>query len=82
MHYLYGKRRNGVVDLVARFGSEAQLRAYVSYSTLRENEDGTKTFEQKTPLTGCVGFVTACELTVSDEDRNVDVPFNPTPTML
>lgn len=81
MHYLYGKRRDGSEELVAKFGSEAQLRAYVNYATLRTNEDGTQVFEQQTPLTGCVGFRYATEL--SDEgDAEKDVPLNPSPTML
>lgn len=80
MHYLFGKRRNGNTDLVAKFWSEPQLRAYVRYATLRANEDGTMSFEQKTPLSGCIGYRYSND--VSAEDRDKDVPLNPTPTML
>jgi len=80
MHYLYGIRRNGKSELVAKFGSEQQLKAYVHYATLRTEEDGTHVFEQKTPLTGCVGYSTATD--VSEEDATKDIPLNPTPTML
>ncbi|QDS97572.1 hypothetical protein HG15A2_08350 [Adhaeretor mobilis] len=80
MNFLYGHRRNGNTELVAKFGSEQQMLAYISYATLRTNEDGTMVFEQKTPLTGCVGYSVACE--ASEEDQAKDVPFNPTPTML
>lgn len=80
MHYLYGKRRNGTTELVATFGSEQQLLAYVSYATLRTNDDGTQVFEQQTPLSGCIGYTVAAE--ASEEDQQKDVPFNPSPTML
>lgn len=80
MYFLYGIRRNGKSELVARFGSEQQVLAYVNYATLRSNDDGTHVFEQKTPLTGCIGYSIATE--VPDEDQELDVPFNPTPTML
>ena len=82
MYYLYGKRRNGAVELVAKFGSEQQMRAYLHYAKLRTNDDGTTVFKQKTPLTGCVGYTTATEDKVTDAERQKDVPFNPTPTML
>jgi hypothetical protein len=65
---------------VAKFSSEQQMLVYVSYAKLRTNEDGTMVFEQKTPLTGCVGYTVATE--VSEEDEVKDVPENPTPTML
>ena len=80
MYFLYGKRRNGNAELVAKFGSEQQLKAYVQYATLKVDEDGTYRFEQKTPLTGCVGYSFSAEGT--EEDIAADVPFNPTPAML
>lgn len=80
MYFLYGKRRNGSTELVAKFGSEQQLQAYVQYATLKVEEDGTYKFEQKTPLTGCVGYSYASE--ASEADQEADVPFNPTPGML
>jgi len=80
MYFLYGTRRNGKTELVAKFGSEQQLKAYIQYATLRTNPDGTYSFEQKTPLTGCIGYSFASE--GSEADDAADVPFNPTPTML
>ena len=80
MHYLYGIRRGGESELVAKFGSEQQLSAYVRYAILRTNEDGTIVFEQKTPLSGCVGYSTPTD--VPEEDQAKDVPLNPSPTML
>ena len=80
MYYLYGRRRNGVTEFVAKFGSEQQMLAYVKYATLRTNDDGTQAFEQKTPLSGCIGYSVASE--ASKEDQDKDVQFNPTPTML
>jgi hypothetical protein len=79
-HYLYGTRRNGKTELVENFWSEQQLLAYVRYATLRVEEDGSHIFEQKTPLTGCVGYTVATE--ASEEDEAKDVPENPAPTML
>ncbi|MCR9115371.1 MAG: hypothetical protein NXI22_00310 [bacterium] len=79
-YYLYGKKRNGEQELVAKFGSEQQLLAYVRYATLKTEDDGTIKFEQKTPLTGCVGYSYTKD--ASAEDQAKDVPFNPSPTML
>ncbi len=80
MYYLYGTRRNGNTELAATFGSEQQLKAYVRYATLKTNNDGTYSFEQKTPLASCVGYSFSSEGSASD--HLADVPFNPTPTML
>ena len=82
MYYLFGIKRNGESALVAKFGSEQQLQAYVGYATLKHNEDGTTTFEQKTPLTGCIGYEYRPEEEVGSEEAAQDVPLNPTPTML
>jgi hypothetical protein len=80
MYFLYGKRRNGSAELVAKFGSEQQLTAYVRYATLNVNEDGTYSFEQKTPLAGCIGYTFSSE--APEAEQTADVPYNPTPTML
>ena len=80
MYYLYGKRRDGSFNLVARFGSEQQLLAYLRYATLRKGEDGTFVFEQKTALCGHVGFSWSSKPPL--EKSEMDIPFNPTPTML
>lgn len=80
MYYLFGKRRNGQSELVAKFGSEQQLLTYVRYATLQTDEDGLCRFEQKTPLTGCIDYSTSREATTAEQA--MDVPFNPTPTML
>ncbi len=80
MHFLYGKKRNEEVELVAKFSSEQQLLAYVNYATLRTEDDGTMVFEQKTPLTSCVGYFHSTEAAEGDADK--DVPLNPSPSML
>lgn len=67
-------------ELVAKFGSEQQMLVYISYATLRTNEDGTMVFEQKTPLTDCSGYSTATD--VSEENAAKDISLNTTTTML
>ena len=78
MWNLYGIKGDNDRRIVATFGSEQQLLAYVSWATLRRNEDGTFKFEQKTPLTGCVKY----DYSRASRDELIDVPYNPTPSML
>lgn len=78
MWCLYGIKRGQSETLVASFDSEAQLRAYVQWATLSEAPDGTRNFEQKTPLTGYKDLTYhECE----DVD-DPDLPHNPSPSML
>ncbi|HUQ68377.1 MAG TPA: hypothetical protein VM165_02570 [Planctomycetaceae bacterium] len=79
MVYLYGIK-SGSRHLVATFDSDAQLRACVSWCTLRTNADGTAKFEQGSAL----ATVQRWESSVSpltDEDP-ASVVHNPTPSML
>ena len=80
MFYLYGTKRAAPRRLIATFDTEEQMLAYIRWATLNENSDGTRRFEQGTPLTGFLN----CE--GSDEALNGDpvdlVPLNPTPSML
>lgn len=79
MWNLYGIKGDGSRRLVATFGSEQQLLAYVKWATLKTNEDGTYKFEQKTPLTGCANYDYS---RAASTDEQFDVPYNPTPSML
>ncbi|MFT5326714.1 MAG: hypothetical protein ACI8P0_004596 [Planctomycetaceae bacterium] len=80
MWILYGVKRDDR-KLVATFGSEAQLRAYVQWAILKKNDDGTLKFEQKTPLTGCTAY--DFQQASSDEEAvSADVAHNPSPAML
>ena len=47
MHYLYGSKRNGARRLVATFGSEQQLLAYVRWATLESTGPQRGKFEQQ-----------------------------------
>ncbi len=79
MWNLYGTKSDGDRHVVATFGSEQQLLAYVHWATLAANEDGTYKFEQKTALTGCTSY----EYSQNEyPQEGLDVPYNPTPTML
>lgn len=80
MMYLYGTKPNVSRKLVASFDSESQLRAYVGWSTLKINHDGTRRFEQGSELVGFTGFESSDRL-LTDEDET-QIPHNPTPTML
>jgi len=80
MWCLYGLKPGQTQALVATFDSEQQLRAYVQWATLSVLPDGSRSFEQKTPLTGYRGFT-------YDEQRDltrdeIDLPHNPSPSML
>ena len=79
MHYLIGIRPNGERRLVATFGSEQQLLAYVRWATLSESAAGQRKFEQGSTLVGCVDFKST---TTPPADTSEDVPHNPTPSML
>ena len=79
MWNLYATNREGKRRQVAAFGSEQQLLAYVRWATLRTNADGTRQFEQKTPLTGSVRYD---YMQAAPDSKYVDLSFNPTPGML
>ncbi len=50
MLYLYGSKSGTPRQLVATFGSEQQLLAYVAWATLSTEPGGTATFEQRSAL--------------------------------
>lgn len=80
MHYLYGIKADGTRRLVATFGSEQQLLAYVRWATLEEHSDGTRKFEQGSVLVGCQRYEASGEAPADEDGFNV--PHNPSPSML
>lgn len=80
MHYLYGARANAPQKLVATFGSEQQLLAYVRWATLESHGDRRGKFEQGSALASCV-FWESSPTPLTDEDAEA-VLHNPTPSML
>ncbi|MEX2114581.1 MAG: hypothetical protein WD845_15410 [Pirellulales bacterium] len=78
MHYLYGSKR-GSERLVATFGSEQQLLAYVRWATLSSDQRGTK-FEQQSVLAGYDSWRQSQELLTDDDPQAA--AHNPSPTML
>jgi hypothetical protein len=79
MYYLYGSKSGVPRKLVATFGSEQQLLAYVHWATLSETAGAYK-FEQKSSLAGYTGWSAAEDPLTDDDPKAVD--FNPTPSML
>jgi hypothetical protein len=80
MHYLYGSKPSSQRKLVATFDSAPQLLAYVRWATLQDNLDGTRKFEQGSPLVGCTNYEHS-EKPLSEEDAT-QVLHNPSPSML
>ena len=77
--YLYGLEDNAPRRLVATFGSEQQLLAYVRWATLSSGDKGSK-FEQGSALAGYSGWEYSEELLGDDDEESVT--HNPTPGML
>jgi hypothetical protein len=80
MHYLYGSKRNIPRRLVATFGSEPQLLAYVRWATLLDLGNRQGKFEQGSALAGYDAWERSAE-PLTDEDAEA-VVCNPTPSML
>ena len=80
MHYLYGSKKGILRRLVATFGSEQQLLAYVRWTTLRNLGEHRGKFEQGSALASYEAWEHAPE-PLTDEDVTA-VFHNPTPTML
>jgi hypothetical protein len=80
MHYLYGSKKVGPKKLVAIFGSEQQLLAYVRWATLQDCGDQRGKFEQGSALVSCDSWSHSIE-PLTDDDEN-ESPYNPTPSML
>jgi hypothetical protein len=79
VHYLYGSKRGVERKLLATFGSEQQLLAYVRWATLSSDERASK-FEQQSVLAGYQSWNRSAE-PLTDEDPK-SVVHNPSPTML
>jgi len=80
MHYLYGSKPGVPRKLVATFGSEQQLLAYVGWATLRKNADGTAKFEQGSALASYDRWEQSTKPLTEDDTESVF--HNPTPSML
>ena len=80
MHYLYGYKRDGARRLVATFGSEQQMLAYVRWATLESSDEQAGKFEQGSALAGYQKWESSAE-PLTDEDAS-GVLHNPTPSML
>jgi hypothetical protein len=80
MQYLYGAKKGVPRRLVATFGSEAQLLAYVRWATLENLGERRGKFEQGSALAGYESWESSAE-PLTDEDSEA-VDHNPTPSML
>ena len=81
MHYLYGIKKAGAARrLVATFGSEQQLLAYVRWATLQDLGNRRGKFEQGSALASYEAWEQSSE-PLTQEDATV-VLHNPTPSML
>jgi hypothetical protein len=80
VHYLYGSKKNVPRRLVATFGSEQQLLAYVSWATLQNLGERRGKFEQGSALAGYDAWERSMQ-PLTDEDVTA-VVHNPTPSML
>jgi hypothetical protein len=80
MHYLYGSKKGVVRRLVATFGSEQQLLAYVRWATLQDFGQQRGKFEQGSALVGYEAWEHST-LPLTDEDGSGAL-HNPTPSML
>ncbi len=80
MYYLYGFKRDQPRRLVATFGSEQQLLAYVRWATLEDHGSGRGKFEQGSALASYEGWESADE--PLNDDDSLSVEYNPTPSML
>lgn len=80
MHYLYGLKKNGPKHLVATFGSEQQLLAYVRWATLQDFGNHRGKFEQGSALASYEAWEQSSE-PLTEEDTTTAL-HNPTPSML
>jgi hypothetical protein len=80
MHYLYGSKKNASRRLLATFGSEQQLLAYVRWATLQDFGNQRGKFEQGSALASYESWEHATE-PLTEEDANA-VLHNPSPSML
>ena len=80
MHYLYGSKKGVERRLVATFGSEQQLLAYVGWATLESFGERCGKFEQGSALTRYDAWEHSTEPLT--DDGHAGVVYNPTPSML
>jgi hypothetical protein len=80
MHYLYGSKKTAPQKLVATFGSEQQLLAYVRWATLQDYGQRRGKFEQGSALASYESWDHSASPLTSDDETAV--PHNPTPSML
>lgn len=80
MHFLYGLKKSLPRRLVATFGSEQQLLAYVRWATLKGLGHQRGKFEQGSTLAGYEAWEHTTE-PLTDEDASAAL-YNPTPSML
>lgn len=80
MHYLYASKKGVQRRLVATFGSEQQLLAYVRWATLKSFGERRGKFEQGSALASYEAWEHSAE-PLTDEDP-AEVVHNPTPSML
>jgi hypothetical protein len=80
MHYLYGSKQDGALQLVATFSGEQQLLAYVRWATLAEHGPQRGKFEQGSALASKVAWESSVEPLTADDPEGV--VHNPTPSML
>ena len=67
MHYLYGSKRGGPSKLVATFGSEQMLLAYVRWATLEAHEPQRGKFEQGSALASYDAWTSSREPSTADD---------------
>lgn len=80
MRYLYGSKRQGPSKLVATFGSEQQLAAYVRWATLQSTGERSGKFEQGSVLAGYDSWDASHEPLTEDDEKSVT--HNPSPNMM
>ncbi len=80
MHYLYGLKKGVDRRLVATFGSQQQLLAYVRWATLKTLGENRGKFEQGSVLASYDAWEHSTEPLTDDDDA--EVAYNPTPSML
>lgn len=80
MQYLYAAKGDGPAKLVATFGSEPQLLAYVSWATLKDLGRQTGKFEQGSVLAGFNRWEHSAQ--PPEDAATTDVVHNPSPNML
>ena len=80
MHYLYGSKARAARRLVATFGSEQQLLAYVRWAILEQLGERRAKFEQGSALAGYDSWDHGTNPLTDDDESAVE--HNPSPHML